>query len=52
MSGIETYVIDLSDWAATRKLLQGIGAIDLLVNNAGVYIRAPFLDVKKEDLDK
>ena len=44
--------MDISDWSATRALIQNIGQIDLLVNNAGVVILTSFLDVTKEELDK
>ena len=49
---IETYAIDLTEWDATRSLLESLGHVDLLVNNAGVITIAPFLDFKKEDMDK
>jgi len=35
---IKSVVVDLSDWDAARKAVQDIGPIDLLVNNAGIYI--------------
>ena len=39
--GIKTITCDISDWDLTKCILQGIikdGPIDLLVNNAGVYL--------------
>jgi L-xylulose reductase len=42
---------DLRDWDRTREILQTVGDIDLLVNNAGVSRIGPFLDVKEEDID-
>ncbi|KAL3870404.1 hypothetical protein ACJMK2_038472 [Sinanodonta woodiana] len=50
--GIQTVVVDLADWTATRHALEKIGKIDLLVNNAGIMIMSPFLETTKEDLDK
>lgn len=49
---IETHTLDLADWDATRKLLTGLGPVDLLVNNAGTSIVKPFLEFTKEELDK
>lgn len=48
--GIETHVCDLSDWDATRKLIESLGQIDLLVNNAGTTRQDKFVDVPKEDV--
>lgn len=48
---ITTVQCDLQDWDRTREILQTVGDIDLLVNNAGVSRIDKFLDVKKEDLD-
>ena len=50
--GINTVCVDLADWDATKKAVEAIGPIDLLVNNAGISILDPFLDVKPEDFDK
>lgn len=44
--------VDLSDWTATRKAVEAIGPIDVLVNNAGITIVEPFLDIKPESIDK
>jgi L-xylulose reductase len=42
---------DLSDWEGTRKAVEGVGPVHLLVNSAGVAAITPFLDVKKSELD-
>ncbi|XP_033760869.1 L-xylulose reductase-like [Pecten maximus] len=42
---------NLQDWDGSRKIVEQLGPIDLLVNNAGVARNAPFLEVKKEQLD-
>lgn len=48
---IEVHTIDLRDWEATRRLVLGLGPIDLLVNNAGNNICKSFFEVTKDDLD-
>lgn len=50
--GVHIVCVDLTDWEATQKAVTDIGHIDLLVNNAGVAILEPFLDIKPESLDK
>lgn len=42
---------DLGDWDKTREVISSIGAVDLLVNNAGVAKLAKFTEMKKEDLE-
>ncbi|XP_033748771.1 L-xylulose reductase-like [Pecten maximus] len=42
---------DLQDWDGSRKIVEQLGPIDLLVNNAAVGRGSPFLEVKKEELD-
>lgn len=49
---IETHICDLSDWDAARSLVENLGPIDLLVNNAGTNIIDNFVDYKKETLYK
>ena len=44
--------VDLADWTATRQAVEALPPIDLLVNNAGIFIRDAFLDAKPEDFDK
>ncbi|XP_044155099.1 L-xylulose reductase-like [Bufo gargarizans] len=50
--GVETVCVDLGDWSATEAALSNIGAVDLLVNNAGVALLQPFLDVTQEAFDR
>ncbi|KAL3870405.1 hypothetical protein ACJMK2_038473 [Sinanodonta woodiana] len=50
--GIQTVVVDLADWTATRHALENIGKIDLLVNNAAILIMSSFLETTKDHLDK
>ncbi|XP_008574527.1 PREDICTED: L-xylulose reductase [Galeopterus variegatus] len=49
--GIEPVCVDLGDWEATERALGGVGPVDLLVNNAGVALLQPFLEVTKEACD-
>ena len=48
---IETVVADLTDWNATRKAVESVLPIDLLVNNAGVVCLAPFLELTEAQFD-
>lgn len=50
-SRIETVCVDLLDWDATRLAVESVLPIDLLVNNAGVAILAPCLEVTPQDFD-
>lgn len=43
---------DLSNWMETRKAVETIGPIDLLVNNAGISIVQPLLEVSEEAADQ
>ncbi|KRT84160.1 dehydrogenase, partial [Oryctes borbonicus] len=49
---IKIVAVDLSNWSATKEALSNIGPIDLLVNNAGVAILEPLLDVTEEHVDQ
>lgn len=50
--GMETHVADVSEWDDTRQLVQRLGDIDLLVNNAGVASLAPAADATEEEFDR
>ncbi|XP_069808233.1 L-xylulose reductase [Dendropsophus ebraccatus] len=50
--GVETVCVDLGDWSATEAALSNIGPVDLLVNNAGVALLQPFLEVTQEAFDR
>jgi L-xylulose reductase len=49
--GCETVAVDLADAEATRAAIEGVGDIDLLVNNAGISILEPFLETTLEAFD-
>lgn len=49
--GVEPLCVDLADWEATEHVLGSVGPVDLLVNNAGVALLQPFLEVTKEAFD-
>jgi len=50
--GIKPVCVDLTDWEATRKAVEKLGPIDLLVNNAAITLGAVLLDIKPENFDK
>ncbi|KAL8163360.1 UNVERIFIED_CONTAM: hypothetical protein K2H54_018919 [Gekko kuhli] len=50
--GIQTLCVDVGDWEATEAALNKVDDIDLLVNNAGIALLQPFLEVTKEAFDR
>ncbi|OAD57211.1 L-xylulose reductase [Eufriesea mexicana] len=50
-SRIQIICVDLNDWNNSRKAVESILPIDLLVNNAGVARLNSFFDVTPEDFD-
>jgi len=50
--GAEVIVVNLADAHAARAAAGQAGAIDLLVNNAGIAITQPFLDTTTEAFDE
>ena len=48
---VETVACDLTDWEATRAAVEALGPVHCLVNNAGVIIRQPFLEVTPDAID-
>jgi len=51
-SNINYAVVDLSDWDATRKVVESFGPMDHLVNNAGVVLPQTFLEITEDSLQK
>ncbi|XP_050078419.1 L-xylulose reductase [Anopheles maculipalpis] len=49
---IETIQVDLSDWERTKTALNPLGKVDGLVNNAGVAVIKPFLELTEDDFDR
>ena len=45
-------VADLGNEAAIRAMFAGLKRLDILVNNAAMQNRSPFLDLKAEDFDR
>ncbi|KAJ6648391.1 L-xylulose reductase [Pseudolycoriella hygida] len=48
LPNIRAAIVDLSDWDATRKVVESFGGIDYLINSAGVIITEDLLSIKKE----
>ena len=48
---VQTIVVDLGDWDATRSEVQKLPAVDFLINNAAVFLMDFFRCMKPEDLD-
>lgn len=49
---LETITVDLLHWENTRAALGNLGPIDGLVNNAGVAIIKPILEITESDFDQ
>ena len=52
MPGIQTVCVDITDIEATKKEVEKLHPIHLLVNNAGVTELQPFLCVTPQAYDK
>lgn len=48
---IETRCLDLGDWYNTRSVVENLGPIDLLVNNAAYLSINSWLDVTEEEIE-
>lgn len=48
---IEIHAQDISEWKNTRDLIESIGLVDMLVNNAAVDTPKPILDITEENFD-
>ena len=44
--------VDIGNFEETQKVVASLGDIHLLVNNAGISILEPFLEVTPEAFDK
>jgi len=49
---IRTVCVDLTNWDETKKAVEKLGQIDLLVNNAGILHQQPFIEIDKETISK
>ncbi|XP_019865188.1 L-xylulose reductase-like [Aethina tumida] len=48
---IEIVILDITDWNKTSQVLENIGPVDLLVNNAGLGWVKPITEIIEDDLD-
>jgi len=48
---VEIINCDVSNWVKTKEILDAVGDIDLLVNNAAVAVCEPLEKIKPEDID-
>lgn len=51
-TGAEIHTIDLANVGAVESLMAGLGAVDYLVNNAGIAVVAPFLNTTAAQFDR
>ena len=47
--GADNIVCDVADRAQVKRAFEQIGGLDVLVANAGISIRTPFVDIQEED---
>ena len=50
--GMQTVCVNLADWDATRKAMEDIGPVHLLINNAAVAITQKSMPLTPEALDR
>ena len=48
---LDVFKVDIAEWNKTRNVIETIGPTDTLVNNAGVVVMSPFLDVSQDQLN-
>ncbi len=49
---IHPVCVDLEDWDATRKAVEDLGPVHLLVNNASIASMQTILEIDKASLDR
>jgi len=48
---VKTILLDVSNWKEVNSVFNNLEPFDYLINNAGVAITAPFLEVTEKDID-
>ena len=51
LPNVITVTIDLQNWNETKKIVEALGPVHHLVNNAGIVRGATFLDISEQDVD-
>lgn len=50
LEGVKGYICDITDVSQVEKLISEIGEIDILINNAGVYVSGELTDTSYSDI--
>ncbi|MFH1648570.1 MAG: SDR family oxidoreductase [Patescibacteria group bacterium] len=52
LEGVKGYICDITDVSQVEKVISEIGKIDILINNAGVYVSGELTDTSYNDIAK
>ncbi|MFH1648236.1 MAG: SDR family oxidoreductase [Patescibacteria group bacterium] len=52
LEGVKSYICDITDVNQVKKVISEIGEIDILINNAGVYVSGELTDTDYNDIAK
>ena len=52
LEGVKGYICDITDVSQVEKVIFEIGEIDILINNAGVYVSGELTDTSYNDIAK
>ena len=51
-TGGQAFTCDVRDRTRLRDICSAVGAVDILINNAGIYPRRPFLEMAEQEWDE